>query len=104
MFQQPLDFHDESQALHALVQPLDEAALGRPTAFKGWTIADAIRHLHLWNCAADLALGDPGAFQALAAEINAHLEAGGTLRQFEARRLASPAPIRPRASNGWART
>lgn len=89
MFQQPLDFRDESEALHALVRPLGEAALGRPTAFKGWTIADVIRHLHLWNCAADLALADPRAFASLAAEINAHLAAGGSLRQFESRRLAA---------------
>jgi len=89
MFQQPLDFRDESEALHALVRPLDAAALDRPTAFKAWSIADVIRHLHLWNCAADIALADPGAFEALSAEINAHLSTGGNLRQFEARRLAA---------------
>ena len=33
------DFREESEALHALVAPLDDEALNRITAFKGWTIA-----------------------------------------------------------------
>ena len=37
------DFEAESEALHALVEPLDDQALDQPTAFKGWTIATVIR-------------------------------------------------------------
>lgn len=93
MFPQPADFHAESQALHALVQPLDAGALNHPTAFKGWSIADVIRHLHLWNHAADLSLREPDAFATLAAEIRVHLDGGGTLRSFERARLgALPEP------------
>jgi uncharacterized protein (TIGR03084 family) len=93
MFPQPADFRDESDALHALVRPLDAAALERPTAFKGWTIADVIRHLHLWNGAAELSLREPAAFAALAAEIRAHLDTGASLGAFERLRLgAIPGP------------
>jgi uncharacterized protein (TIGR03084 family) len=87
MFQQPTDFMDESAALHALVAPLGEAALAERTAFKGWTIGDVIGHLHFWNRAADLSLGDPAAFARLGAEVMAALGAGGTLRAFERRAL-----------------
>ena len=89
MFLQPGDFRDESDALHALVHPLGAADLNQPTAFKGWSIADVIRHLHLWNHAADLSLRKPDAFAALAGEIRAHLDGGGTLRGFEAARLGA---------------
>ncbi|MGH7006259.1 MAG: TIGR03084 family metal-binding protein, partial [Alphaproteobacteria bacterium] len=89
MFQQPIDFADESAALHALVAPLGEAALAERTAFKGWTVADIIGHLHLWNRAADLALGDPAAFERQGAEAMAVLGAGGSLRDFERRTLGA---------------
>ena len=88
MFEQPIDFKDETIALHALVGPLDEAALGRPTAFKRWTIGDIVGHLHFWNRAADLALADGAAFDALAKDVMAHLRTGATLRAFEVRHLA----------------
>jgi len=89
MFEQPSDFRDESDALHALVQPLDSAALNRPTAFKNWSIADVIRHLHLWNHAAELSLRQPDAFAALSAEIRTYLDSGGGLRGFETLRLGA---------------
>jgi uncharacterized protein (TIGR03084 family) len=84
-FQQPYDFHDESEALHALVAPLGEAALGERTAFKAWTIADVISHLHFWNRAADLSLVDPVAFAKLGEEALTFLGRGGTVRDFERR-------------------
>lgn len=87
MFQQPTDFADETEALHALVAPLPDGAFAEPTAFKGWTIDDVIGHLHFWNRAADLSLGDPAAFARLGAEVMAHLGGGGTLRAFERQSL-----------------
>ena len=87
MFQQPFDFKDETDALHALIAPLDDAALKQKTAFKGWTIDDVIGHLHFWNQAADLSLADPAAFEKTGAEVMAFLGGGGTLRQFETRWL-----------------
>ncbi len=83
MFQQPYEFRDETEALHALVAPLDAAAFARPTGFKGWTIDDVIGHLHFWNWAADLSLSDPAAFEKTGAAALAHLGRGGTVRDFE---------------------
>ena len=56
--QQAQDFLDESEALHALLAPLDDAAFEQATLFKRWTINQIIRHLHFWNISADLALND----------------------------------------------
>ncbi|MES2782461.1 MAG: maleylpyruvate isomerase N-terminal domain-containing protein, partial [Pseudomonadota bacterium] len=62
--QQATDFLDESMALAALLEPLSEADFDRPTQFKGWTINNVIRHLHVWNIAVDLSLQDEEAFGA----------------------------------------
>jgi len=83
VFQQPIDFEDESEALHALIAPLGEAALAEPTAFKRWTIGDIVGHLHFWNRAAFFALAEPVAFETLGGEAMAHLARGGMLRDFE---------------------
>ena len=80
--QQAQDFLDESAALHALVAPLDAAALDRPTAFKGWTVNTVIGHLHMWNVAADLSLRDADAFNAFYEGVRDFSRAG-RLPEFE---------------------
>lgn len=82
MMSQAQDFLDESRALHALVAPLSAEALARPTAFKNWTIDRVLRHLHVWNVAADMSLADDGRFEAFYAGAAKALEAGG-LEAFE---------------------
>ncbi|MDP3938926.1 MAG: TIGR03084 family metal-binding protein [Deltaproteobacteria bacterium] len=77
------DFLDESEALHALIDPLSDERLGQPTAFKGWTINHVIGHLHVWNHAADLSLEGDEAFQGFYKEVVSHMAAGGTLSSFE---------------------
>lgn len=77
------DFREESEALHALVQPLDETALDQPTAFKGWTINTVIRHLHVWNLAAEMALKADGSFEAYYTTLAEHQKKGGKLSAFE---------------------
>lgn len=69
MFEQPADFRDESEALHALLREKTDTELAMPTQFKGWTIDNVVGHLHFWNHAADLSLKDGEAFQALWAEV-----------------------------------
>ena len=78
------DFRGESEALHALVEPLDEAELDRATAFKGWTINMVIRHLHIWNLAAEMSLKADGSFEAYYAKLAEHLGKGGKMTGFEA--------------------
>lgn len=80
--EQAQDFLDESMALHALVAPLSNIELKRPTAFKGWTIEDVIGHLHVWNHAADLTLTDEASFDGFMAEVAGSVQ-GGTLNSFE---------------------
>ncbi len=82
MMQQANDFLDESEALHALINPLSDDLLGQPTAFKGWTINRVIGHLHVWNYAADLSLEGNEAFQDFYKEVVSHMS-GGTLASFE---------------------
>lgn len=67
--QQAHDFLAESEALHAVIAPLGEAAMDRPTQFKDWTINQILQHLHYFNHMAFLSLTDPGKFQADYAEF-----------------------------------
>ena len=60
--QQVNDFLQECEALAEVLADLPEAAWGRVTQFKGWTVNDVITHLYYWNRAADLSLSDPDGF------------------------------------------
>lgn len=81
--QQATDFLDESAALCALLAPLSKADFGMPTQFKGWTINNILRHLHVWNIAADLSLRDEHAFGEFMTAMAAGVR-GGKLPEFEA--------------------
>lgn len=82
MLQQAIDFRDESEVLHGLLQTIDEADYKRTTQFKSWTVNDVLVHLHFWNRAADQSLNDPDGFMGLFNELSQSL-ALGTLRDFE---------------------
>ena len=84
--QQAQDFLDESEALHALIAPLDNAVFEKPTLFKEWTLNNILRHLHFWNISADLTLTDEPAFDALLAQVMGGLKAGRLL-EFEEKYL-----------------
>ena len=64
MLEQAVDFRDESEALHALLEPLPEGDFTRPTLFKDWTTDDILRHLHFGNMLALYSLQDEAAFDA----------------------------------------
>lgn len=81
--QQAQDFADESEALLTLLTPLSDADFETPTLFKGWTIDNILRHLHVWNIAADLSLSDEAGFVAFIKEMAAGIR-GGRLPDFEA--------------------
>lgn len=84
--QQATDFLDESLALDKLLEPLTETDFDLPTQFKGWTINNIIRHLHVWNIAVDLSLRNEAAFGQFVAEMMAGVR-GGKLPAFEANYL-----------------
>lgn len=69
--QQAQDFCDESEALHAVLEPLPADAFAVPTQFNGWTIDDVLQHLHHFNIMADLSLSDSEKFVAEYAKIAA---------------------------------
>lgn len=79
--QQADDFLEESEALFGLFQGLPESEFERATEFKGWTLSNVIRHLHVWNLAADLSLTDEAGFDAFYAEVGASVSGG--LKDFE---------------------
>jgi uncharacterized protein (TIGR03084 family) len=81
--QQAQDFLDESEALAALIAPLSDQDYEQPTQFKGWTINNILRHLHVWNIAVGLSLNAPDAFAEFVREIAAGIR-GGRLPDFEA--------------------
>jgi uncharacterized protein (TIGR03084 family) len=62
MIQQAIDFRDESDALFAILEPLDDREWARETQFKQWTINDIVAHLHIGNYLAELSLRDADAF------------------------------------------
>ena len=88
MMQQAQDFLDESEALRVLLSPLDDAAFETPTQFKGWTIDNILRHIHVWNIAADLSLTDEAAFTDFMGQMAAGVS-GGNLPGFEANYLGN---------------
>jgi uncharacterized protein (TIGR03084 family) len=81
--QQATDFRDESEALAALVASLSDAEYETPTQFKRWSINNILRHLHVWNIAADLSLTDEAAFAEFIGQMAAGIR-GGRLPDFEA--------------------
>jgi uncharacterized protein (TIGR03084 family) len=84
--QQAADFLEECKALHIVLEPLGDADFETPTLFKGWTVNNILRHLHVWNIAADLSLSDEAAFGEFIANMMAGVR-GGRLPDFEAEYL-----------------
>lgn len=80
MFQQPLDFKEESNSLHRLLAEKSDEELAMETQFKGWTINNVIGHLHMWNHAADLSLMDEPGFQIFMRRVGSE---ASSLREFE---------------------
>jgi uncharacterized protein (TIGR03084 family) len=80
MIQQAIDFRDESDALFALLDTLDDSAWARNTQFKQWTINDIVAHLHIGNHLADLSLTDGDAFSEFVRGLAAASKQAGARR------------------------
>lgn len=76
MLQQAIDFREESDALFALLDTLEDQDWERKTQFKQWTINDIVAHLHFGDYAADLSLRDGAAFRNFARSIAAASKQG----------------------------
>ncbi|QIK40732.1 maleylpyruvate isomerase family mycothiol-dependent enzyme [Pontivivens nitratireducens] len=82
MKQEALDFLQEARALHRLIAARPTTFLNEATLFKGWTVEEIVRHLHVWNVMADLSRTDPEAFAAQIEHVGAGIMSG-TTRQVE---------------------
>jgi uncharacterized protein (TIGR03084 family) len=71
MLQEAIDFYEESDALYALLDGLNENEWKWKTQFKEWTINDVIAHLHFGNYAADLSLKGADAFTQFTRQLSA---------------------------------
>ncbi|MFP6746653.1 MAG: TIGR03084 family metal-binding protein [Alphaproteobacteria bacterium] len=76
MLQQAIDLQTESDALYGLLKPLSDGAFERQTLFNGWSINTVLQHLHYFNYAADLSLGDEDGILALLGDLRAAAENG----------------------------
>ena len=85
--EQAEDFKAEGSALYDLVAELSDAEFDQKTAFKGWTLNNVFRHLHVWNQAANLTLTDGQGFLDYLQVVQENGKAGGTLIGFEERWL-----------------
>ncbi len=81
--EQAVDFLAESRALHKLVSRLPESQLQSVTGFKTWTIEDVVRHLYVWNQAADMSLVNPEGFADWVKQLMSVMEADGDLSTAE---------------------
>ncbi len=83
MLQQAVDFREESDALAAILEPLEEQDFQKKTLFKDWTIDDVLGHLHMFNYAADLTLEDGAKFDAFFADIGAAMAKGKSVLETQ---------------------
>lgn len=74
---QARDFGLECQALEQLLNDLSEADFERSTGFKSWSINQILRHLHVWNYAADLSLTDGEGFKTWIKDAMEPISRGG---------------------------
>lgn len=79
MISEAQDFLAESEALLALLDPIDDAGFDAPTQFKDWSINDVLQHLHVWNSAAAASVADDDELDTMLADMRA----AESLRAFE---------------------
>ena len=76
MLQQIIDLEAEGKALFGTLSKRPDADFARVTAFKEWTIADVLRHLHIGDTMAELSVTDPDAFQRFLGDTRSKRAAG----------------------------
>ena len=83
MLNQAKDFYNESEDLYKILVHLASSDLNTKTLFKNWTFKDIIRHLYVWNYAANLSLLDDDSWKNFSTKINEHINTGKELKKFE---------------------
>ncbi len=82
MLQEAFDFRDESDALYGVMANLQDTDFEIQTQFKGWTLTDVLRHLHVWNRAAYESYADEARFDTFLEAVTGAVKSG-SLRPFE---------------------
>ncbi len=85
--QQAKDFLEESEDLEELLLAIKDQDYEVETQFKRWTISDILRHLHLFNQAAELTLKDGTMFQKMFLELKSLRAEGASLLEAQRRML-----------------
>ena len=83
MITEAQDFRAESDSLFGLLKDLDDSAFAEPTLFKQWSTNQVLRHLHMWNWAACLALTDSQAFVDFYSRLQAQMQQGNRMSDYE---------------------
>lgn len=96
------DFRDESDSLFELLKGLEASAYSDPTLFKHWSINQVLRHLHMWNWAACLALADTHAFVDFYKQISARMREGTLMSEVEQEFCAGESG--PKLLEAWRQT
>jgi uncharacterized protein (TIGR03084 family) len=84
---QALDFRDECDALHAVLERAPAEAWDEPTQFKGWTFDDVLGHLYFFDHAAEIAARSRDEIQALFRDIARASATGLSLIDYSRRWL-----------------
>ena len=84
MLQQIVDLRAEAAELFATLESRADADFERVTAFKAWTVADVLRHLHVGDTMAWLSVAEPDSYQRFLADTRAK-RAGGLSPRDDAR-------------------
>lgn len=83
MLQQAFDFKNESDCLYKILDGLPESDLERKTQFKEWSFNTIIRHLHVWNYAANIALSNDVEWEKFSDDLKDNFNNGKSLNEFE---------------------
>lgn len=80
--QQAEDFRLVCDKVADLLSGFSPDDFGRRTGFKGWSVDEILRHLHVWNRAAHSSLSDPDGFDTFMQQVIS--SRGQNFREFEA--------------------
>ena len=83
MLKQAQDFKNESDCLFNILEALSEAEFERQTLFKDWSFNTILRHLHVWNHAANLALTNNKKWEIFSKTLKYNFKKGLNLNDFE---------------------
>ena len=83
MLKQAYDFKDESDHLFNVLKKLSNTDFEKKTLFKNWSFNTIVRHLHVWNYAAKLALINNNDWEKFSKKLQFNFTEGKSLNDFE---------------------